>query len=224
MAERGATVVIADIRHDAAAAKAEEIEQRSGSRVRAARLDVTDPEAVRALAGSCGRVDVVVNNAGIATSAPTFELTDEAWRRTLDINLSGPFHVSREFGRLMRGRGGAIVNISSIAAFKATRPEVHVGYDVTKAGIIGLTRTLAAEWAREGIRVNAVAPGYTNTDILREVGAESPETVQAWKAQVPQHRLIEPAEIAEAVAFLASPAASAVTGHVLLADAGYTAW
>jgi NAD(P)-dependent dehydrogenase (short-subunit alcohol dehydrogenase family) len=221
---QGARVIIADIQADAARERASALAAETGAEVVAEQLDVTDSRAVSTLAESSGPVDIVINNAGIATNAPTFDMTDEAWRRTLDINLTGTFLMCREFGRTMRGRGGAIVNVSSIAGFKATRPEVHVGYDATKAAIIGLTRTLAAEWASEGIRVNAVAPGYSNTDILKAVGAESPETLEQWKTQVPQGRLIEPAEIAEVVAFLAAPSASAVTGHVLVADGGYTAW
>lgn len=220
----GARVIIADVQAEAARERAGEIAGETGGQVVSEELDVTDARAVGRLAETCGPVDVVVNNAGIATSAPTFEMSDEAWHRTIGINLTGPFLMCREFGKRMRGTGGAIVNVSSIAAYKATRPEVHVGYDATKAAIIGMTRTLAAEWAGEGIRVNAVAPGYSNTEILKAVGAESPETLGQWKAQVPQGRLIEPEEIAEVVVFLASPAASAVTGHVLIADGGYTAW
>lgn len=224
LAAQGASVIIADVQADAAQERASELAAKTGAKVLVEQLDVTDSQAISRLAATSEPVDIVINNAGIATNASTFDMTDEAWQRTLDINLTGTFLMCREFGRAMRCRGGAIVNVSSIAGFKATRPEVHIGYDATKAAIIGLTRTLAAEWATEGIRVNAVAPGYSNTDILKAVGAESPETLEQWKTQVPQGRLIEPAEIAEVVAFLAAPSASAVTGHVLVADGGYTAW
>ncbi|MEV4734725.1 SDR family NAD(P)-dependent oxidoreductase [Saccharopolyspora sp. NPDC049426] len=224
LAVQGASVIIADVQADAARERASKLAAATGAKVTVEQLDVTDSQAVSRLAETSEPVDILINNAGIATNAATFDMTDEAWQRTLDINLTGTFLMCREFGKTMRGRSGAIVNVSSIAGFKATRPEVHVGYDATKAAIIGLTRTLAAEWASEEIRVNAVAPGYANTDILKSVGAESPETLEQWKAQVPQGRLMEPAEIAEVVAFLAAPSSSAVTGHVLVADGGYTAW
>lgn len=227
-AARGASVVIADVQEQAAAATARSLTELGGGAVEAEPLDVTDSAAVTAMAEHLterhGGVDVVVNNAGIVTNSPSFEFGDTDWDRALAVNLSGPFYLSREFGKRMRGRGGSIVNVSSIAGFKATRPEVHIGYDVTKAAIVGLTRTLAAEWASEAIRVNAVAPGYANTDLLKEIGSTSPETVRQWQDQVPQGRLVEPAEIAEVAAFLASDAASAITGHVLVADGGYTAW
>lgn len=227
-AHRGASVIIADLQERAAVETARTLTGAGGGVVEAEPLDVTDSAAVAALAARLseqyGGVDIVVNNAGIVTNNPSFEFSDDDWDRTLAVNLSGPFYLCREFGKRMRGRGGSIVNVSSIAGLKATRPEVHLGYDVTKAAIVGLTRTLAAEWAPEAIRVNAVAPGYANTDLLKSVGSTSPETVREWRSQVPQDRLIEPAEIAEAAAFLASDAATAITGHVLVADGGYTAW
>ena len=108
-------------------------------------------------------------------------------------------------------------------SFAATRPEVHVGYDATKAGIVALTRTLAVEWAARGVRVNAVAPGYTDTELLRDVGSESPETLAAWIEQTPQRRLMDPREIAAVVRFLSSPASAAITGQTIVADGGYLA-
>jgi NAD(P)-dependent dehydrogenase (short-subunit alcohol dehydrogenase family) len=99
---------------------------------------------------------------------------------------------------------------------------VHIGYDATKAGIVGLTRTLAVEWAH-GVRVNAVAPGYTDTEILKQVGITEPDILETWISQVPQRRLLEPADVANVIAFLASPESRAITGQTILADGGYTA-
>ncbi|AUS80821.1 hypothetical protein C1701_23520 [Actinoalloteichus sp. AHMU CJ021] len=227
-AEQGATVVVTDIRADTATTTAIEINAATGATVLARPLDVTRSAEVAALADQVvaehGRVDVLVNNAGIVLGAASFDYDDDTWNRTLAVNLSGPFYTAREFGRRMRGRGGAIVNVSSVAALRAPRADPHIGYDATKAGVIALTRSLAAEWAPEGIRVNAVAPGYTNTDILKAVGSENPEVVAGWRSHIPQGRLAEPVEIAQAVRFLASTEASAVTGHVLVADGGYSTW
>jgi NAD(P)-dependent dehydrogenase (short-subunit alcohol dehydrogenase family) len=170
-----------------------------------------------------GRVDHLVNCAGMSLDSPSLEHPDADWRRVVDLNLSGTFYTCREFGRHLIATRGTIVNISSIAAFAATSPEIHVGYDATKAGIIGLTRTLGVEWAAQGVRVNAVAPGYTNTEMLKTVGADQPETMASWLTQTPQRRLVEPEEIAEVVFFLSSPASSAITAQTVLADGGYTA-
>ncbi|ASR35251.1 hypothetical protein BAY61_09910 [Prauserella marina] len=211
LAEEGATVVVGDL--------------NTGDPGTVA-LDVTDPASVAAAAKTTverhGRVDILVNNAGISNDTPTLDHSDEEWHRIIGVNLTGAFFASREFGRHLES-GGAIVNISSIAALLAGRPERHVAYDVSKAGIIALTRTLGVEWAPRGIRVNAVAPGYTDTPILRNVGSSAPEVLDEWRSQVPQSRLIDPDEIASVVTYLASPGASAITGQVVVADAGYTA-
>lgn len=229
----GATVVVGDLQDEAGRTTAERLSgaaHEGGGAVEYRRLDVTDGAAVAEVADAVvdrhGHVDVLVNNAGVAESAPTLELDDATWNRTIAIDLTGSFLCAREFGRRMAegGNGGAIVNVSSIAAFKAVRPERHLAYDVAKAGVAQMARVLAAEWAPLGIRVNAIAPGYTETPILQEVGQTDPGTMEAWLSQVPQRRLIQPAEIARVVAFLASDSASAVTGHVLFADAGYSAW
>ncbi|WP_431879817.1 SDR family NAD(P)-dependent oxidoreductase [Amycolatopsis sacchari] len=215
LAGDGATVVIGDL----------DIDRAHGIGADVVPLDVSDPASVTSAARTTverhGHVDILVNNAGISNDVPTLDHSDEAWQRIIGVNLTGAFLASREFGRRM-DPGAGIVNISSIAALTAGRPERHVAYDVSKAGVIALTRTLGVEWAPRGIRVNAVAPGYTNTQILRDVGSSNPEVLDAWRAQVPQGRLIEPAEIASVVAFLASDAASAITGQVIVADAGYT--
>lgn len=228
LARGGATVVIGDVQPETGTATAERLTAESSGWAEFRRLDVTDSAAISEVASSVmethGRIDVLINNAGIAESSPTLELDDKTWQRTIDIDLTGSFLCAREFGRRMVDGGGAIVNVFSIAAFKAVRPERHLAYDVAKAGTAQMARVLAAEWAEYGIRVNAIAPGYTETQILREVGQTDPDTLETWLNQVPQHRLIQPSEIAQTVAFLASEHASAITGHVLLADAGYTLW
>jgi len=224
-ARAGARVVVADLREADAVATAREIAEASGSSVSGEAVDVTssasvDDLASRVVAG-LGGVDHVVNCAGISLDGPSAEHSDAEWRRVLDINLSGTFAACRAFAPALFDAQGTIVNIASIAGFAATRPEVHVGYDASKAAIVALTRTLAVEWADRGVRVNAVAPGYTNTELLKEVGSASPAVLQTWIEQTPQRRLMEPADIAEVVYFLSSPASRAITAQTIVADGGY---
>ena len=226
LARQCSAVVIGDLNEAGAEEVSKGLRDEYGVDSHAVRLDVTDSDSVRTAAEEtlrlCDRIDVLVNNAGISNDGPSLEQSDELWDRTLRVNLTGAFYGAREFGRHMQA-GGAIVNISSIAALATTQPERHVGYDVSKAGIIALTRTLGVEWADRGIRVNAVAPGYTDTAILREVGSSDPAVLEQWLSQVPQRRLIDPADIAEVVAFLASDKAAAITGQLVIADGGWSA-
>lgn len=221
----GATVVVADLHEDAA----REVADRIGDGAIATRVDVADSASVRALVeftlARAGRLDIWVNNAGIVEQSATLDMSDDVFRHIIDVDLTGTFFGAREAGRHMVAHGGgSIVNISSIAGFRAVRPERHVAYDVAKAAVAHMAKVLAGEWAAHRVRVNAVAPGYTNTAILQGVGASDPETMRAWLSQIPEGRLIEPSEIAEVVCFLASDASSSITGQVIHADAGYTAW
>ena len=219
----GATVVLAD-----QSASVEDTARRlSASRTDALILDVTDSRSVDAAAASVkerhGRIDILVANAGIAFERKAIEHTDEEWRRVMGVNLDGVFYCVRAFARpMLMSRSGAIVAISSIAGVKAVRPEVHVGYDVSKAAVAHMCRVLAVEWAKQGVRINAIGPGYTDTEMLAEVGRTSPETMAMWLGDTPTGRLMKPAEIASAVAFLASDAASGITGQLLMVDGGYS--
>lgn len=168
-----------------------------------------------------GRVDVLVNNAGICLTVDALDTTDDIWRQQMSVNLDGVIFCCREFGRYMVAAGrGSIVNVSSIAGVVDVRPQKHVGYDTSKAGVVQIARALASEWAPHGVRVNAIAPGYVETT-MPQVKAGRMET---WMSLVPIGRMLQPSEIAAAVLFLASDAASSVTGHLLLADGGYTVW
>jgi NAD(P)-dependent dehydrogenase (short-subunit alcohol dehydrogenase family) len=188
-------------------------------------LDVARSVAVRKAADELlarhGRVDVLVNNAGICLTSDALETTDELWRQQMAVNLDGVFYCCREFGRhMVAARRGSIVNVSSIAGVIDVRPQNHVGYDTSKAGVIQIARALASEWAPYGIRVNAIAPGYVATTMPQA----EPGRMETWMSLVPIGRMLQPSEIAAAVLFLASDAASSVTGHLLLADGGYTVW
>lgn len=221
LAARGVRVVVTDRNPETGTAVAKEVGGDFLS------LDVSDPRAVAGVAGEVvrrfDRVDVLVNNAGIAHEDAALDVTDEVWHRVLDVDLTGTFVACREFGRhFVRRRSGSIVNISSIAAFIGSNPEYHVAYDVAKAGVSQLARSLAVEWAQYGVRVNAVAPGRTRTPILDTVGMDDPRRMTQWIDQIPMGRLLEAEEIAAAVAFVALDAA-AMTGQTLLVDGGQIA-
>lgn len=226
-ASRGMRVVLADINGEGAEAQARAVAEQHGVATLAVHVDVADAAGLNELAARTlaefGRVDALVNAAGIAEDSETLDVTDETLDRVLRVNLFGTIAACRAFGPALIESKGAVVNISSIAAFAAVRPEHHVGYDSSKAGVAAATRTLAVEWAGHGVRVNAVAPGYSATPILDGVGANNPEIMETWISQVPQRRLMQPQDIAKVVAFLASDDARAITGQTIVADGGYLA-
>ncbi|MET0374877.1 MAG: SDR family oxidoreductase, partial [Rhizorhabdus sp.] len=152
------------------------------------------------------------------------DVTDEQWRNVLDVNLNGTFWCARAFGRHMLARGrGSIVNIGSMSGFIVNRPQPQSYYNASKAAVHQLTRSLAAEWAPRGVRVNAVAPTYIATPLNAFADKES-EMYRRWIDGTPQARLGEPEEVAAIVHFLASDAASLMTGSIVLADGGYSCW
>lgn len=218
----GATVVLAD-RSDAVSATAANMDERADW----VRMDVTDSasvdQAVDTVVAKHGRLDILVANAGISYEEETATHTDESWRKVMNVNLDGVFYCVRAAGReMIKTGGGSIVAISSIAGVTAVRPEVHIGYDVSKAGVAHLCRNVAIEWAQHKIRVNAVGPAYADTQMLAQVGVSRPEVMRTWLSDMPIGRLIAPREVADAVAFLASDAASGITGHELMVDGGYS--
>jgi len=222
LVEAGARTLVAEVNSATGAATAKEL----GPLARFIELDVSQSASVEQAAAKVvsehGRVDILINNAGVCINSDAADTTDDIWRRQMAVNLDGVFQCCRAFGRHMLARAsGSIVNISSTAAVIDIRPQHHVAYSTAKAGVAQLSRVLASEWARHGVRVNAVLPGYTNTAMPLGAGKE---LVSKWLEMIPMGRMLEPAEIAAAVLFLASDAASGVTGHLMVVDGGYTVW
>jgi NAD(P)-dependent dehydrogenase (short-subunit alcohol dehydrogenase family) len=189
-------------------------------------LDVTDLEQIRAALESTlatfGRIDCLVNNAGLGPTAPAEEVTEENFQLTCDVNLKGTFFVSQIVGRAMLEQGsGRIVNLGSQAGTVALPGESV--YCMTKAGIAHLTRCLAVEWGSRGVTVNAVAPTFIETEGTRPSLADPEFRADVVERIAALHRIGVPADVAGAVVFLASPAASLITGHTLLVDGGWTA-
>ncbi|MBA2511734.1 MAG: SDR family oxidoreductase [Rubrobacter sp.] len=189
--------------------------------------DVSDEATVRGMVevvmGEFGRVDVLVNNAGISTIVPAEETTLADWNRTLAVNLTGPFLLCREFGKTMLDRGsGSIVNVASVAGLLGVGD--RAAYNASKHGLVGLTRTLAAEWGGRGVRVNAVCPGWVKTEMDDEDQAVGGYTDTDIEDRVPMARFATPDDVAKAVAFLADPEWSGfVNGHALSVDGGWFA-
>jgi NAD(P)-dependent dehydrogenase (short-subunit alcohol dehydrogenase family) len=166
------------------------------------------------------RVDVLVNNAGTCIHRPALEVTEDEWHEVLNVNLTGVWNGCQVFGKQMiEAGGGVIVNVGSMSANIVNRPQWQPAYNASKAGVHHLTRSLAAEWAPAGVRVNAVAPGYVQTDMTP---IERPEFKRYWIEDTPQQRAASPDEIAPSVVFLASAASSYMTGSVLVIDGGYS--
>ena len=227
LAEAGADVAVVQRRVEVAEKTAEEI-RKLGRDSFAMKVDVSKAEdaknMVEAVKDRFGKIDILINNAGVDQHISAVDMTEEDWDRMIDINLKGEFLGCQMVGReMIKQRKGSIINIASMCAFIVVRPQLQVHYDVAKAGVAQLTRCLAMEWAKYNIRVNAIAPGYMKTPMLaRNLGPG--KIGEQWVKLTPMGRLGEPYEIKGLALFLASKASSFITGSTILMDGGYTCW
>ncbi len=222
LAQAGAHVVIADIDPEAAGRVAAEV-----GRGEAHQLDVADEAQVEAVIEAVtarhGRIDILINNAGLGARVPTVDLPTERWRQVMAVNLDGSFFCARAAGRhMIEARRGAVVNLASIMGLVGGGHYPNLSYHSAKGAIVNFTRALACEWAPHGVRVNAVAPTFARTRFTEPLLADQTMAARLL-AETPLGRFVEPEEVATAILFLASDAASMITGVTLPVDGGWTA-
>lgn len=227
LARAGANIVAAEIEAGSVSECVDEIRDM-GRQAMLIETDVRRASSVEAMVEQAiakfGQIDILVNNAGVAKNTPAEETPDDEWLHILDVNLNGVFWCCRAVGRRMLERGsGAIVNIASMSGLVVNKPQPQAAYNVSKAGVVMLTKSLAAEWGRRGVRVNSVSPGYIGTEMTKQ-GMNTEEWKRTWLEMTPMGRVGVPAEIANAVWYLASDAATFATGTNLVVDGGYTSW
>jgi 3-oxoacyl-[acyl-carrier protein] reductase len=220
LSRRGATVILSYAGNEVAAAETVKLLTDAGGKAKALRFDVADSKAcsaaVEEIIKEFGRLDVLVNNAGVAIDGLIMRFKDEDWDKTLDTNLKGAFSLIRAVSRpMMKQKGGAIVNLSSVVGEMGNGGQA--AYAASKAGLIGLTKSVARELSSRNIRVNCVSPGFITTDMTAGL---SPELKEKMTEAIPLARIGNAEEVAAAVAFLCSDAASYITGEVLKVNGG----
>jgi NAD(P)-dependent dehydrogenase (short-subunit alcohol dehydrogenase family) len=226
-ARAGAAVVLADTAPDAAARVADEV-KAIGGRALAVDMDVTREisvqTAVERAVGEFGRIDILVNNAGINIRKKPEDLTPADWHAVMDVNVTGYFLCARAVGPAMIARqSGRIINVASIMGFRGNAVTPNLAYNTSKGAVVNFTRTLAGEWAPHGIRVNGIAPTYLLTPLTATLLSD-PGPSARIVARTPMGKVGVPDDVAGAMLYLASPASSLVTGHIVAVDGGWLAW
>ncbi len=226
LAEAGADVAIVDVNLEGAEAVAKEIADATGSKTTAIRCDVTNQDDVEAMvakvADTYGKLDACFNNAGICLNVPAEEMTFEQWNKVININLNGVFLCATAAGRVMLKQGyGSIINTASMSGHIVNVPQPQCAYNASKAGVSMLTKSLAIEWAKKGVRVNCISPGYIGTDLTLNSESLKP-LIEQWNAMAPMGRLGRPEELQSIVVYLAGDTSSFTTGSDIIVDGAFT--
>jgi len=224
----GAEIAIIDILDDIGTAAAQNLRSSSGKRVHFYKADLRDPmqakEVAEKVEADFGKVDVLFNCIGVNPNTDVLEIPPEEWTNVINVNVNGQFFIAQAFAKQMaRHGGGSIVAIGSNSGFIIDKPRPQAHYNTSKAAVHQMVKALAVELEPYKIRVNAVAPGYVLTEMTKR-GLSNAEWVKIWEEMTPMHRFAEPSEIAYTMLFLASDAASYVTGAIVLVDGGYICW
>ena len=225
-AEAGADVAVVDLDYEVAVKTAEEIAAKTGRKTIAIKTDCTDRNQVDAMVGQVtaglGGLDFCHNNAGICINAPAEEMTYEQWRKVIDINLNGIFLTDIAAGRYMLAHGGgAIINTASMSAHIVNVPQPQCAYNASKAAVIQLTKSLAIEWAKRGVRVNSISPGYIGTELTLNSPTLVP-LIEQWNAMAPLGRMGKPEELESICVYLAGDTSSFTTGSDFVIDGAFT--
>ena len=230
LGEAGAKVAIVDIDTAASESVAHELTAKGVDAI-ALTIDVTRPEQTQQMVDDVvrhwGTLTIGVNNAGIAGWFDAETMPEQEWRKVMTLNLDGVFYCAQAEGRVMLEAGyGKIINTASMSAHIVNYPQNQAAYNASKAGVLHLTRTLAAEWAARGVRVNSISPGYTRTALVDRFIAEpvGAEKYPLWMERTPMGRMAEVDDLVGAMVYLASEASDFTTGHDIIIDGGYSVW
>ena len=228
LAQAGANIVIAARRIESAMETKKEIEA-IGVKCTVIKGDMRVEEDVKNMVAKVmeeyGKIDILFNNAGTWRGDDAEKVTTEDWKEVIDVNLTGPFIVSREVGKVMLAqKKGSIVNIASMSGMIVNTPQNQCAYNASKGGLIMLTKSMATEWADRGVRVNAICPGYMRTEMSEDRYQRKDPAIERWFSMTPMGRSGVPDELMGVAVYLASDASSYPTGSTYLVDGGYTAW
>ena len=225
-AEAGADIAIVEVDIAEAKKTADELADAYGNRMLAIKADVTIPEEVHSMTeqvvGTFGRLDAAFCNAGICMNIPAEEMTFEQWKKVIDINLTGVFLTAQAAGRVMLRQGfGSIINTASMSAHIVNVPQPQCAYNASKAGVIQLTKSLAVEWAKRGVRVNSISPGYIGTELTLNSPSLKP-LIEQWNDMAPMGRMGRPEELQSICVYLAGDTSTFTTGSDFVIDGAFT--